>query len=133
MLTSLATVEKSRRMESDKARTAGISFSPGSLYEEAAKYGRSLTPKQNASEVVCNFLREGLVEVGWLKLKSTPRVTAAEARAIAIMRAKGAPVLEILEAAAESENLGCPVLPHIQAALADISIPPVSSAVSGAH
>jgi len=51
----------------DKAKTHGISFKPSWLYVEARKYGRSLRSKQNASEVVCNFLQEGLITAGWLK------------------------------------------------------------------
>ena len=59
----------------DKAKTHGISFKPSWLYAEARKYGRSLRHRKNASEVVCEFLQEGLISAGWIKTGPEPHLS----------------------------------------------------------
>ncbi len=51
---------------SNKAEARSISFKPASLYSDAEKYGKTLTPPRSPSAIVCAALTEHLRGAGAL-------------------------------------------------------------------
>lgn len=80
---------------------------------------RAKNDKRSVSDYVCLLVEQDLRAAGLLASAPVVPVPAAEARFLSQLRANGAPVLSILQAAAELEELKIPVLPHLQAIHAD--------------
>jgi hypothetical protein len=89
---------------SDKAEGQSISFRPGWLYHLAKTYGANLEKPENVSEVVCGFVRSGLIAAGVEMPKDGKRtrkqlLSPEVAKAIAEVRARGMDPVSILLAA----------------------------------
>ncbi len=89
---------------SEKAEGRSVSFKPAWLYDLAESYGKNLEKPENVSEVVCGFLRDGLINAGVEMPKSSKRtrkqlLSPDVARAIAEARAHGIDPVDAIQAA----------------------------------
>lgn len=67
----------------EKALGKSISFSPGSLFADAVKFGEAQTPKLNQSEVVCLALAELFKRRKFATVTDTNEIADAEILACA--------------------------------------------------
>ena len=94
--------------ETDKAYSAGISFSSGHLYGQLREYGLQQSPKQTVSVVVCAAAREFLKARGFPDAEVAGGVSQAEIEAIHKARQAGVnPVDALLEATTRALEI-CP-------------------------
>lgn len=88
-----------------KALTRGVSFSPGTLFDDAKNYGASQKPAIGYSGVVCAALTEFLSARGALGSKTPAALSPEEAELIQQAKAQGIDLRAALAEALERKHL----------------------------